>query len=861
MTIEELNRKKIRKINSSDTIDYVMSNDNVFAIGQNQSIDSIKYYKAPYVRVWLSDEEQWGENTPKIYRNEKWTETEHIDGGIFTVVETEGETEYNKIGDFNPSLDVTFNNENYYCIDTSSLDFSSVKNVGYAAILPFLKNNTEGQYTNETIYYGYIKLTGSSHLITSDDTKYASMVPQGKDIFSNDNISYVISGGTIYQTLEGVPKAYACPSHNITYNEEVYYCFMPVQLAGISPDSDDYYLIYVKDNSDGEYENSTIYKGYLEGEMDNVAHLLTTDSECASLIPQQISVDSNNIAYKNIDILISEEKAVKKIKTGIREVEVANGKRYPIYSGITGSDLLYPEYPNYSYLYKDNPTIKQIDFRYINSIPHDIVNGCSSLSAVTFDKHTTRLEDYAFRGAPDNMEADLTGNITYVGDEAFPPSIVQSYVVDIPSNIKYVGKHTFLANKIIFHEGLENFKAGITCSSSYVGEAYELKIPSTLTSIDDGDSYHFVFDIEGETSFSSVTIPTSLIHIPSYFCAYNKSLENVTFAEGITSVPNDFIVNCRRSYSTPKKYTKLNLPQSLETIGNAAFLQSDVEITAIPSNVTYIGNSAFGNTKVVNIVIPNAYLDNSAFATCTILSAVILGDNVKIGRNAFYNCTALQSITFSDNITTIEPYAFRSCSSLKDITFPSGVTAISSGCCKDCTSLSSTTFGTNVTYVGEDAFANTKLFSVRISSAITYGDNAYNISSIKEFTIESLDNNPYDEVISNICFGRHPVKLIIENANNVAISPDVSEIILKEGVKHISEIFPDYNNVTLRILNSNVEIAQNALYCNGLNKFNAIYFNGNISQLPEYVPWGANGGYADVICNDGTWTSPYEPED
>lgn len=64
-----MNQKKLRTVNPSDTIDYVMSDDNVFAIGTHNDVDDIKYHKAPYVRLKLAEGAPvW--LAPKIHRYE-----------------------------------------------------------------------------------------------------------------------------------------------------------------------------------------------------------------------------------------------------------------------------------------------------------------------------------------------------------------------------------------------------------------------------------------------------------------------------------------------------------------------------------------------------------------------------------------------------------------------------------------------------------------------------------------------------------------------------------------------------------------------------------------------------------------------
>lgn len=82
-----------------------------------------------------------------------------------------------------------------------------------------------------------------------------------------------------------------------------------------------------------------------------------------------------------------------------------------------------------------------------------------------------------------------------------------------------------------------------------------------------------------------------------------------------------------------------------------------------------------------------------------------------IGHNAFAGCTSLTSITIGNNVTIISYEAFAGCSNLGSITIPDGVTTIGDNAFNDCSSLATITIPDSVTSIGSSAFYNTAYYN------------------------------------------------------------------------------------------------------------------------------------------------------
>lgn len=106
--------------------------------------------------------------------------------------------------------------------------------------------------------------------------------------------------------------------------------------------------------------------------------------------------------------------------------------------------------------------------------------------------------------------------------------------------------------------------------------------------------------------------------------------------------------------------------------------------------VTSISNSAFKNSNIVSVQIPETVIkiEASAFANCENLGSTVLKDGLQtIGNDAFNGCINLSKIDFPTSLKTIGAAGFANCKSLSQITLPTGITNLGTSAFRNCENL------------------------------------------------------------------------------------------------------------------------------------------------------------------------------
>ena len=152
-----------------------------------------------------------------------------------------------------------------------------------------------------------------------------------------------------------------------------------------------------------------------------------------------------------------------------------------------------------------------------------------------------------------------------------------------------------------------------------------------------------------------------------------------------------------------------------------------IEKVVVGEGITTIKDKAFAYcTALTSINLGNVTtIGDKAFWLCDSLASINLGNVTTIGEDAFFRCTSLGRLVSIDfkNVETIKERAFSGCTSLGSIDLGK-ITTIGESAFSGCKSLKSINLG-NVTTIGDKAFLGTALTSINLGNVQTIGDNAF----------------------------------------------------------------------------------------------------------------------------------------
>ena len=375
--------------------------------------------------------------------------------------------------------------------------------------------------------------------------------------------------------------------------------------------------------------------------------------------------------------------------------------------------------------------------------------------SVTFNNGTDSLTLYcAKNGSLDE------GSIAKV--QEFYGEMPSGFVLENGENISDLSSHKFIADATLVsaeEEVGEELDFTFSAEGSgyavtgYTGSEAQIEIPSLYN----GRKVTAIAEnaFSGNTSITSVTIPSSVAVIGGGAFKGCTALSTVNGGEGITAVGEDAfadtalvsgaaagVIYLNSQNSVVLGYTgsaaSVNLPSSLKVIAAGAFADSNITklTVASGSKIAQIPANAFnGCENLTSVNFSGARINSvgeGAFQLCAKLSEISFASSLtSVGERAFYGCAALESIELSalrslgeyafstSGITTVDlsassvysipDFAFAGCASLKTVTLAANTVSIGYRSFIACEVLSTVTVnsasGSRLKSIGEEAFA------------------------------------------------------------------------------------------------------------------------------------------------------------
>ena len=245
------------------------------------------------------------------------------------------------------------------------------------------------------------------------------------------------------------------------------------------------------------------------------------------------------------------------------------------------------------------------------------------------------------------------------------------------------------------------------------------------------------------------------------FYVQNGSASLISYAGEATEVVvpatvNDYpVVGIYGAFKDNSTITKVTLPESMKTIGDASFENCyNLENVNIPSSVTIIGSRAFYQCKKMgNVTIPEGvvHIGEYAFFYCKNITEITLPSTLKQTTFYLFGYTGLKKVVISEELEYIYACTFYDCNDLEEITIPSGVKKIGVNAFRECSSLNKVILSEGLESIESEAFVacdNLRMIVIPKSVSNIYYNSflstillVYKDSYAEQFAIDN--NKPY----------------------------------------------------------------------------------------------------------------------
>ncbi|MBO7071139.1 MAG: leucine-rich repeat protein [Bacteroidales bacterium] len=481
-------------------------------------------------------------------------------------------------------------------------------------------------------------------------------------------------------------------------------------------------------------------------------------------------------------------------------------------------------------------SLTKVTFNDDIDIPDYTFENCTSLSTITFNADVQIIGKCAFNICRAIPSLTLPSSVTTIGESAFA-NCSGMETIDFSPNITIIGKGAFAQctslEELVLPASLatlnerENF-SGCTSLTKVTFPANETfhtipylcfdgctklvttSFPANITSIGQLAFRNCGFTALPEgwgrktitygsepyrgCPIASITFPDDWTSVPNNFCWGWKSLAEVNFGSGVTSIGSSAFRECKALTDG----SKVVIPAQMASIGSYCFASSG--LTSLPSGINRTGitlsDHVFASTKLTAVDISNwTTVPNGTFSECTSLISATLGSSLtSIEQYAFSSCSLFSSVTIPASVVTMGNYCFANtaladipaglhdCSMgehifegtpMTSITMPAGMTTVPNYMFGGCSSLTTVNLN-DVTTVGNFAFTScTLISSVSAPNVITVGEDAfyrnYALVSIELPSVVTVKGNAFTEAshLETVDLGSHIASIGQDCFNNI----------------------------------------------------------------------------------------------
>lgn len=381
----------------------------------------------------------------------------------------------------------------------------------------------------------------------------------------------------------------------------------------------------------------------------------------------------------------------------------------------------------------------------ITSVGGNAFRNCNKLESVDLGENIESIGECAFADCDMLKHIDFSEELSSIGKNAFYHCF-SLLSIEIPPSVETINDYAFALcsslNNVELNSGLNKigYSAFYACDN-----LLEISVPSSVDEISDWAFARCAKMMKvnlpdniliGEYAFfgcealSDFTIPESMTEISPYMLA-GTAVKEISLPDNIKIIREGAFWGC-------DELTMISL-NNVEIIENSAFFESGLTAVEIPEKTTAIGEYAFGmcnNLTEISVDKSNSnYCDmedvlyNKSGTTLIQYpsgkSAERYGvdeNTIEISTGAFYG-SDISEVSIPRTVTSLGEAAFANCENLSYVTLPDDLYFIDTGTFYGCSALEGVEFlGDAPSVISEDAFSGT---SEKMLFTYTEGKNGW----------------------------------------------------------------------------------------------------------------------------------------
>lgn len=476
--------------------------------------------------------------------------------------------------------------------------------------------------------------------------------------------------------------------------------------------------------------------------------------------------------------------------------------------------------------------------------------------------------------------------VTAIAEDAFRCNITITSAI-LPDSITVIGAHAFddcsELSEINIPAGVTSIEEGaFFCCESLK----EISLPEGLQSIGKGAFYYCI-------GLKEITLPDSLSDMGNYAFFGCAELKQLKIGSGLKEISTMAFMDC-------EGLTELKLPENIEIVRPYAFDNcASVSSITFPAYLSEVGEKAFsGCNKITSVEINAKKLGDYAFAFCSGLTNIALGNDLtsigagcfqttaltelmipasvtELKEGAFRTMYSLEKLSFDegscfkvvdgvvygDNMTTllyyplnkydesyellpdtttIAPYAFEG-SSVQKIITNTGLLTLRERSLADTLSLCELQLSDTVKTIESEAFLNSALTELNLSASVEQvSSEVDNDTLIATITVDSKNN--YYTAVDGVLYTKDMKKLVLYPNGNFNESFDIPEGTEVIGENAFWESYPE-KKISVPATVKKIEEL-------GLSNTKNITFKGDVAELAEHaIGYGKDESISNSITN------------